>query len=37
MLFLEGNPYNPYKLEVEIKINNIEDDKYDKMKQVLKS
>ena len=33
---MDTNPYNPFKLEVEFKVNVVDDSKFDEMKQILK-
>ena len=33
----ENNPYNPFKLEAEFKVNVVDDGKFDEMKNMLKS
>ena len=33
---IDTNPYNPFKMEVEFKINNVDDGQYEDMKKVMK-
>ena len=33
---LDTNPYNPFKLEVEFKVNNVDEGKFEYMKKVMK-
>jgi hypothetical protein len=33
---LDTNPYNPFKLEVEFKVNNVDEGQFEDMKKVMK-